>query len=75
MLQTSASDEVRGRLQGIFIVVVAGGPRIADVAHGSASALVGTATAAAGGGVLVIVLTLVAALAAPAFVRYRLGRS
>ncbi|MDQ3350184.1 MAG: MFS transporter, partial [Acidobacteriota bacterium] len=27
MLQSAASDAVRGRLQGIFIVVVAGGPR------------------------------------------------
>lgn len=72
MLQTAASDEVRGRLQGIFIVVVAGGPRIADVAHGGAAAVVGPAAAAAGGGVLVVVLTLVAAVAVPAFVRYRL---
>ena len=55
MLQASASDAVRGRLQGIFIVVVAGGPRIADVAHGATAAMVGTATAAAGGGVLVVV--------------------
>ena len=34
MLQSAASDAVRGRLQGVFIVVVAGGPRIADVVHG-----------------------------------------
>ncbi|MGH3347663.1 MAG: MFS transporter, partial [Nocardioides sp.] len=34
MLQSASSDDVRGRLQGIFIVVVAGGPRVADVAHG-----------------------------------------
>ncbi len=71
MLQSAAADEVRGRLQGIFIVVVAGGPRIADVAHGSAAALVGTTAAAAGGGLLVVVLTVLAALAVPAFVRYR----
>jgi MFS family permease len=74
MLQTAASDEVRGRLQGIFIVVVAGGPRIADVAHGSAAALVGTSAAAAGGGVLVVIGTVAAALVVPAFVRYRLTR-
>jgi len=74
MLQTAASDEVRGRLQGIFIVVVAGGPRIADVAHGSAAALVGTSAAAAGGGVLVVIGTVTAALVVPAFVRYRLTR-
>ncbi len=74
MLQSAASDAVRGRLQGIFIVVVAGGPRIADVAHGASAAMVGTAAAAAGGGVLVVVLTVVAALAVPSFVRYRITR-
>ncbi|MBM0125872.1 MFS transporter [Pimelobacter simplex] len=73
MLQTAAADEVRGRLQGIFVVVVAGGPRIADVAHGASAAMVGTATAAAGGGVLVVVLVVVAALAVPSFVRYRVA--
>jgi MFS family permease len=73
MLQSSASDAVRGRLQGVFIVVVAGGPRIADVAHGGAAAVVGTAAAAAGGGILVVVLVVAAALAVPVFVRYRLG--
>ena len=74
MLQAAASDAVRGRLQGIFIVVVAGGPRIADVAHGGAAAMVGASAAAAGGGVLVVVGTVAAALAVPAFVRYRLPR-
>ena len=58
MLQASASDHVRGRLQGIFLVVVAGGPRVADTAHGASAALVGTAAAAAGGGVLVVVLVV-----------------
>ncbi len=71
MLQSAASDELRGRLQGIFIVVVAGGPRVADVVHGASAAMVGTATAAAGGGVLVVIATVVAALAVPSFVRYR----
>ncbi|MFZ2527575.1 MAG: MFS transporter [Rhodococcus sp. (in: high G+C Gram-positive bacteria)] len=71
MLQTVATDEMRGRLQGVFIVVVAGGPRIGDVAHGIAAAAVGTAIAAAGGGVLVIIGTVVCVLAFPAFVRFR----
>jgi MFS family permease len=75
MLQSSASDAVRGRLQGVFIVVVAGGPRIADVAHGGVAAVAGTGATAAGGGVLVVVLVVVAALAVPGFVRYRLGAS
>ncbi len=71
ILQSAASDAVRGRLQGVFTVVVVGGPRLADVAHGGAAAVVGTAVAAAGGGLLVIVGTVVAALAVPSFVRYR----
>jgi MFS family permease len=75
MLQGAAADAVRGRLQGVFIVVVAGGPRIADVAHGGVAAVIGTGVTAAGGGVLVVVLVLAAALAAPVFVRYRLGAS
>lgn len=75
MLQSAATDEVRGRLQGIFIVVVAGGPRIADVAHGASAAMVGTAAAAAGGGVLVVVGVVVAAIAVPSFVRYRVTTS
>ncbi|MEU5840694.1 MFS transporter [Rhodococcus sp. NPDC047139] len=75
MLQTVATDEMRGRLQGVFIVVVAGGPRIGDVLHGAAAAAAGTAVAAAGGGALVIVGTLVCVVAFPAFVRYRVSRT
>lgn len=71
MLQQVASDEVRGRLQGVFTVIVAGGPRLADAVHGAAGAAVGTAVAAAGGGVLVVVGVVFAALAVPAFLGYR----
>ncbi|SDS90085.1 Transmembrane secretion effector [Nocardioides scoriae] len=71
MLQSAASDAVRGRLQGVFTVVVVGGPRIADVAHGAAAVGIGAAAAASGGGVLVLVGTVLAAVAFPAFVRYR----
>ena len=71
MLQSAADDALRGRLQGVFIVVVAGGPRIADTLHGVSAAAVGTAAAAAGGGVLVVIGVVVASLAVPSFVRYR----
>lgn len=74
MLMEAAEDDVRGRLQGVFFVVVVGGPRIADVLHGGAGAAVGPGWAAAGGGVLVVVLVAVAALTVPAFVRYRVQR-
>jgi len=71
MLQSAASDDVRGRLQGVFTVVVVGGPRIADVLHGAVAVSIGAAATAAGGGLLVVVLTVVAAVAFPAFIRYR----
>ncbi len=71
ILQTAATDEMRGRMQGAFTVVVAGGPRLADLTHGWAAAGVGTAAAATGGGVLVIVLVIVAVILLPAFWRYR----
>nr|WP_198429112.1 MFS transporter [Nocardia bovistercoris] len=74
MLQTVATDEMRGRLQGVFIVIVAGGPRIGDVAHGFAAASLGTAVASAGGGVLVVIGVVIAALAFPSFVRYTVAR-
>lgn len=71
MLLNAADDEVRGRLQGIFLVVVVGGPRIADVLHGGAAELWGPGVATWGGGVLVVVLLAAATVAFPVFWRYR----
>ncbi len=71
MLQSAASDAVRGRLQGVFTVVVVGGPRVADVAHGAVAVSIGAAATAAGGGLLVVIATVLLAVAFPAFVRYR----
>ena len=71
ILQQAASDDMRGRLQGVFTVVVAGGPRLADTVHGASAAVVGTTVAAAGGGALVVFGVVIAALLVPAFVRYR----
>ena len=71
ILQVATTDEMRGRLQGVFTVVVAGGPRVADLTHGWGAAAFGTAAAATTGGLLVIVLVLGAMLLLPAFWRYR----
>jgi MFS family permease len=71
MLQTEATDEMRGRMQGVFTVVVAGGPRIADVLHGWGGAALGTAVAATVGGILVVALTIATVVAVPTFWRYR----
>lgn len=71
MLQTVATDEMRGRMQGVFIVVVAGGPRLADLWHGSAAAAVGPGLAATIGGLAVIVGVVVVVARFPEFWRYR----
>lgn len=73
ILQSAATDEMRGRMQGVFIVVVAGGPRIADLLHGTGGAAFGTAAAVSAGGVLVIVATVVAVVLLPALWRYRVS--
>jgi MFS family permease len=75
ILQQVASDDLRGRLQGVFTVVVGGGPRLADTVHGAAAAAVGTTVAAAGGGALVVVGVAIAALCVPSFVRYRVAEN
>jgi len=50
ILQAAAPDELRGRLQGVFTVVVAGGPRLGDFLIGSLAAVVGDAWAMTWGG-------------------------
>jgi MFS family permease len=70
MLQTYAPDEMRGRLQGVFIVVVAGGPRLGDLRAGATAAVAGATVSWVGGGIACAVLVIVAGLAVPALLRY-----
>jgi MFS family permease len=72
ILQTAATDEMRGRMQGVFFLVVAGGPRLADLLHGTMGDLIGPAATIVGGGLLVIVGIALVVLRFPAFWRYRL---
>ncbi len=39
ILQTYAPDEMRGRMQGVFIAVVAGGPRLGDLRAGATASV------------------------------------
>lgn len=71
ILLSAATDDMRGRMQGVFIVVVAGGPRLADVLHGTMGSAFGTRWAVAGGGLLVVVFMLGLAAALPGLRRYR----
>ena len=70
ILQTYAPDEMRGRMQGVFIVVVAGGPRLGDVRAGASAAVWGP-TAAWVGGIACVVVVGVLATLQPALIRYR----
>jgi hypothetical protein len=72
ILLSAATDEMRGRLQGVFTVVVVGGPRVADVLHGTAGAAFGAPATVAGGGLLVIVAVLALSLVTPALRRYQI---
>ncbi|CNG25863.1 protein of uncharacterised function (DUF894) [Mycobacterium tuberculosis] len=70
MLQTYAPDKLRGRLQGVFTVVVAGGPRLGDVRAGATASLTGATASWVGGGLACAVLVIVVALTVPALLRY-----
>ncbi|ANP52726.1 MFS family permease [Streptomyces griseochromogenes] len=72
ILLSAATDEMRGRMQGVFTVVVVGGPRLADVLHGTAGSAFGPRAAVAGGGALVVAAMLALAAALPALRRYRI---
>ncbi|MET9860493.1 MFS transporter [Streptomyces smyrnaeus] len=74
ILQSAATDEMRGRMQGVFTVVVAGGPRLADLLHGTVGAVAGTRPTVVGGGLLVAVAMPVLVAAVPAFWRYTAAR-
>lgn len=71
ILQTFAPDRLRGRLQGVFTVVVAGGPRLGDLRAGATAELTGPTASWAGGGFAAAGLAVGLALAFPALLRYR----
>ncbi|MEU3822027.1 MFS transporter [Streptomyces sp. NPDC030392] len=70
VLQSAVPDEMRGRLQGVFIVVVAGGPRAGDFLAGTVGDVFSPTTAVVAGGVACVMAVSVLALARPGFLRY-----
>ncbi|MET0590678.1 MAG: MFS transporter [Naasia sp.] len=54
MLQAAVPDEYRGRVQGVFIVVVSGGPRIGDLYVGTLSLFGALWLPPAMGGVIIV---------------------
>ncbi|GGM35713.1 MFS transporter [Promicromonospora citrea] len=70
ILQTATPDHMRGRLQGVFIVVVAGGPRLGEMVLGAEATWFGEGWAAVGGGLTCIVLLWLVVRLTPRFWRY-----
>ena len=75
MLQLAAPEEMRGRMQGVFIVVVAGGPRLGDLRAGALASAAGVTVAMVSGGIFVVVAMVVVALVVPSFWLFRASRS
>lgn len=70
IIQTAAPDHMRGRLQGLFIITVAGGPNLGVALVGGAAELLDPAYVAMIGGSLVVVLIALATVIQPALWRY-----
>ncbi|WP_449277882.1 MFS transporter [Leucobacter sp. GX24907] len=70
ILQAAAPDDVRGRMQGIFYVVVAGGPRIGDLVAGALATVIAIWAPALVGGVLIVAIMLMMLRVYRGFQRY-----
>lgn len=70
ILQAATPDHLRGRLQGVFIVVVAGGPRVGDLLAGGATKILTEGWVLLWGGLLCIVGAWLAAWLQPGFRKY-----
>ncbi|NNC13319.1 MFS transporter [Planctomonas sp. JC2975] len=70
ILQTATPDTMRGRIQGVFTVVVTGGPRLGDLYAGAAAALVALWFPPAFGGVVIIAALLLLLRFQPTFRHY-----
>ncbi len=70
ILQTYVPDRMRGRLQGVYTVVVSGGPRLGDVRAGAMAAATTLTIAWSGAALLCVVVVVAGALSVRPFWRY-----
>jgi hypothetical protein len=71
ILQTTVTDDVRGRLSAIHILVVTGGPRLGDLEAGLVAGAFTPFVSVVSGGVACVVGVLLLAAAIPEFGAYR----
>jgi MFS family permease len=73
ILQLAVPDALRGRLSGIHILVVTGGPRLGDLEAGLVASAFSPTVSVVSGGLLCVAGTAVLAALAPAFREYHAG--
>jgi len=71
IIQLSVPDALRGRLSGLQIAVVAGGPRVGDLESGAVAAAFGDTVSVVSGGLACIAGAMVLARLLPGFRRQR----
>ena len=64
IIQFAAPDAMRGRLQGVQMAVVAGGPRLGDLEAGAVATAFGETVSVVSGGLACVVGALVVAIPA-----------
>src|SRR5207244_13629994 len=75
ILQLAVPDALRGRLNGVHILVVTGGPRIGDFEAGMVAAAFNSATiSVVSGGLACVVGVVVLSTLVPEFARYHAGQ-
>ena len=67
IIQLSVPDALRGRLSGLQMAVVAGGPRVGDFEAGAVAAAFGDTTSVVSGGLACVAGALVLARLLPGF--------
>lgn len=70
MMLLASPDSMRGRMQGVFMVVVTGGPRVGDVYVGILAAALGLWSPMLLGGIVIIGVVAVLTRANTSFARY-----
>lgn len=70
ILNVATPDAMRGRLGGVFIVVVTGGPRLGDLEAGAVAALSSPEVSVVSGGLACIAGVVLLAARVPSFLRY-----
>lgn len=72
IIQFSGPDGMRGRLMGVQMAVVAGGPRLGDLEAGAVAAAFGNEFSVVSGGIACVAGAVLVARALPGFARYRM---